>query len=124
MSPPPCRVFLLVVIQRCPSLDVSACVEVEGTYYCRGLTARRVRGGFLAYAPSPLPGCEPLRYVYKARCDLDHLLGVAVPDSTPTRYTLRIRGVTVRYFPAAKVAIIFAKTPTEAEAVATQCRPP
>jgi len=117
-------VYLLVVIQRCPSLDVSTCVEVEGTYYCRGLTARRVRGGFLAYAPSLLPGCAPLRYVYKVRCDLDHLLGVAVPDSTPTRYTLRIKGVTVRYFPAAKVAIIFAKTPTEAEAVAPQCRTP
>jgi len=55
---------------------------------------------------------------------LDHLLGEAVPDSTPTRYTLRIKGVTVRYFPAAKVAIIFAKTPTEAEAVAAQCRSP
>jgi len=78
----------------------------------------------LAYAPSPLPGCEPLRYVYKAHCDLDHLLGEALPDSTPTRYTLRIRGVTVRYFPAAKVAIIFAKTPSEADAVATLCRPP
>jgi len=117
-------VFLLVVIQRCTSLDVSACVEVEGTYYCRGHTARRVGGGYLAYAPSPLPGCAPLRYVYKARCDLDHLLGEAVPDSTPTRYTLRIKGVTVRYFPAAKVAIIFAKTPSEAEAVAAQCRSP
>jgi len=117
-------VFLLVVIQRCPTLDISACAEVEGTYYCRGLTARRVRGGFLAYAPSPLPGCAPLRYVYKARCDLSHLLGEAVPDSTPTRYTLRIGGATVRYFPSAKVAIIFAKTPSEAEAVATQCRQP
>ena len=116
--------YLLVVIQRCPSLDVSTCVEVEGTYYCRRLTARRVGGGFLAYAPALLPGCMPLRYVYKARCDLDHLLAEALPDSTPTRYTLRIRGVTVRYFPAAKVAIIFAKTPSEAEAVATQCRPP
>jgi len=117
-------VFLLVVIQRCPTLDVSTCVEVEGTYYCRGLTARRVRGGFLAYAPALLPGCEPLRYVYKARCDLSHMLGEAVPDSTPIRYTLRIKGVTVRYFPAAKVTIIFAKTPGDAEAVATQCRTP
>ena len=116
--------YLLVVIQQCPSLDVSTCVEVEGTYYCRGYTARRVRGGYLAYAPALLPGCEPLRYVYKARCDLDHLLGEAVPDSTPTRYTLRIGGATVRYFPAAKVAIIFAKTPSDAEAVAAQCRPP
>jgi len=116
-------VYLLVVIQRRPSLDVSTCVEVEGTYYCRGLTARRV-GGFLAYAPALLPGCTPLRYVYKARCDLDHLLGVAVPDSTPTRYTLRVGDATVRYFPAAKVAIIFAKTPSEAEAVVAQCRPP
>jgi len=117
-------VYLLVVIQRCPSLDVSTCVEVEGTYYCRGLTARRVRGRFLAYAPSPLPGCEPLRYVYKVHCDLSHMLDKAVPDSTPTRYTLRIMGATVRYFPAARVAIIFAKTPSDAEAVATQCRPP
>jgi len=113
-----------VVIQRCPTLDVSTCVEVEGTYYCRGLTARRVGGGYLAYAPSPLPGCTPLRYVYKVRCDLDHLLGEALPDSTPTRYTLRIRGVTVRYFPAARVAIIFANTPSEAEAVVAQCRSP
>jgi len=76
----------------------------------------------LAYAPALLPGCAPLRYVYKVRCDLDHLLGVAMPDSTPTRYTLRIKGVTVRYFPAAKVAIIFAKTPSETEAI--QCRTP
>jgi len=113
-----------VVIQRCPSLDVSTCVEVEGTHYCRGLAARRVRGGFLAYAPALLPGCEPLRYVYKAHCDLDHLLAEAVPDSTPTRYTLRIKGVTVRYFQSAKVAIIFAKTPDEAEAVAALCRTP
>jgi len=117
-------VYLLVVIQRCPTLDVSTCVEVEGTYYCRGLTARRVRGGYLAYAPSPLPGCAPLRYVYKVRCDFDHLLGVAVPDSTPTRYTLRVGGATVRYFPASKVAIIFAKTPSDAKAVVTLCRPP
>jgi len=117
-------VFLLVVIQRCPSLDVSTCVEVEGTYYCRGLTARRVGGGFLAYAPSLLPGCAPLRYVYKVHCDLSHMLDKAVPDSTPTRYTLRVGGAAVRYFPAAKVAIIFAKTSTEAEAVATQCRLP
>jgi len=115
--------YPLVVIQRCPALDVSTCVKAEGTYCCRGLTARRVRGGFLAYTPALLPGCTPLRYVYKARCDLDHLLGVAVPDSTPTRYTLRIGDAAVRYFPAAKVAIIFAKTPTEAEAVATQCKP-
>jgi len=105
-------------------LDVSACVEVEGTYYCRGLTARSVRDGYLAYAPSPLPGCTPLRYVYKAHCDLSHMLDKALPDSTPTRYTLRIKGVTVRYFPAAKVAIIFAKTPSDAEAVAAQCEPP
>jgi len=76
-----------------------------------------------AYAPALLPGCAPLRYVYKVRCNLDHLLAEAVPDSTPTRYTLRIKGVTVRYFPASKVVIIFAKTPSEAEAVATQCRP-
>jgi len=62
--------------------------------------------------------------VYKARCDLDHLLGEAVPDSTPTRYTLRIGGATMRYFPAAKVAIIFAKTPSEAEAIVTQCKLP
>jgi len=117
-------VYLLVVIQRCPTLDVSTCVEAEGTYYCRGYTARRVGGGFLAYAPVLLPSCAPLRYVYKARCDLDHLLGEAVPDSTPTRYTLRVGGATVRYFPAAKVAIIFAKTPSDAEAVAKQCRPP
>jgi len=117
-------VYLLVVIQRCPSLDASTCVEVEGTYYCRGYTARRVGSGYLAYAPSPLPGCEPLRYVYKARCDLSHMLGEALPDSTPIRYTLRIKGVTVRYFPAAKVAVIFAKTPSEAEAVAALCRPP
>jgi len=117
-------VYLLVVIERCPSLDVSMCVEVEGTYYCRGFTARRVRGGYLAYAPSPLPGCAPLRYVYKARCDLDHLLDKAVPDSTPTRYILRVGDATVRYFPTAKVAIIFAKTPSEAKAVAAQCRPP
>jgi len=117
-------VYLLVVIQRCPSLDVSKCVEVEGTYYCRGYTARRVGGGFLAYASALLPGCEPLRYVYKVRCDLDHLLGEAVPDSTPTRYTLRVEDATVRYFPAARVAIIFAKTPGEAEAVASLCRPP
>jgi len=117
-------VFLLVVIQRCPALDVSKCVEVEGTYYCRGLTARRVGGGFLAYAPSSLPGCTPLRYVYKARCDLDHLLGEALPDATPTRYTLRIGDATVRYFPAARVAVIFAKTPSDVEAVATQCQPP
>jgi len=117
-------VYLLVVIQRCPSLDVSTCVEVEGTYYCRGYTARRVGGGFLAYAPLPLPGCEPLRYVYKVHCDLSHLLGVAVPDSTPTRYTLRVGDATVRYFPAARVAIIFAKTPSEAEAVAALCRTP
>jgi len=105
-------------------LDVSTCVEVEETYYCRGYTARRVRDGYLAYAPSPLPGCAPLRYVYKARCDLDHLLDKAVPDSTPTRYTLRVGGATVRYFPAARVAIIFAKAPSEAEAVVAQCRPP
>jgi len=116
-------VYLLVVIQRCPSLDVSTCVEVEGTYYCRGFTARRVRDGYLAYAPLPLSGCTSLRYVYKVRCDLSHMLDKAVPDSTPTRYTLRVGGVTVRYFPAAKVAIIFAKTPSEAEAVAAQCRP-
>jgi len=116
--------YLLMVIQRCPSLDVSTCVEVDGTYYCRGLTARRVRGGYLAYASSSLPGCESLRYVYKVRCDLDHLLAEALPDSTPTRYTLRIGGATVRYFPAARVAIIFAKTPAEAEAVAALCRPP
>jgi len=117
-------VYLLVVIQRCPTLDISTCVEVEGTYYCRGFTARRVGGGYLAYAPALLPGCTSLRYVYKVRCDLDHLLEMAVPDSTPTRYTLRIGGATVRYFPAARVAIIFAKTPSEAEAVAKQCRPP
>jgi len=117
-------VFLLVVIQRCPTLEVSTCVEVEGTYYCRGYTARRVGGGYLAYAPSPLPGCAPLRYVYKARCDLDHLLGETVPDSTPTRHTLRFGGATVRYFPSAKVAIIFAKTPTEAEAIVALCRQP
>jgi len=117
-------VYLLVVFQRCPTLDVSTCVEVEGTYYCRGLTARRVGGGFLAYAPSPLPGCEPLRYVYKAHCDLDHLLDKAVPDSTPTRYTLRVGGATVRYFPAARVAIIFAKAPGDTEAVAALCRTP
>jgi len=117
-------VYLLVVIQRCPTLDVSACVEVEGTYYCRRLTARRVGGGFLAYAPSLLPGCTPLRYVYKARCDLDHLLGEALPDFSPTRYTLHVGDVTVRYFPASKVAIIFAKTPSDAETVAALCRPP
>jgi len=116
--------FLLVVIQRCLSLDVSTCVEVEGTYYCRGFTARRVRSGYLAYASALLPGCAPLRYVYKVRCDLDHLLAEAVPDSTPTRYTLRVGDATVRYFPAAKVTIIFAKTPSDAEAVATQRRPP
>jgi len=52
------------------------------------------------------------------------MLDKAVPDSTPTRYTLRIRGATVRYFPAAKAAIIFAKTPSEAEAVATLCQLP
>jgi len=83
----------------------------------RGGLVPRVRGGFLAYAPALLPGCEPLRYVYKALCDLDHLLGEAGPDSSPTRYTLRVGGTTVRYFPAARVAIIFAKTPSEAEAV-------
>jgi len=108
--------------RRAPLHSFSKCVE--GTYYCRGLTARRVGSGYLAYAPAPLPGCTPLRYVYKARCDLSHLLGEALPDSTPTKYILRIKGVTVRYFPAAKVAIIFAKTPSEAEAVATQCRQP
>jgi len=62
--------------------------------------------------------------VYKAHCDLSHMLDKAVPDSTPTRYTLRIGGATVRYFPAAKVAIIFAKTHSEAEAVTALCRPP
>jgi len=117
-------VYFLVVIQRCPSLDVSTCIEVEGTYYCRGLMARRVGSGYLAYAPVELPSCTSLRYVYKARCDLSHMLGEALPDSTPIRYTLRIMGATVRYFPAAKVAVIFAKTPSEAEAVAALCRPP
>jgi len=78
----------------------------------------------LAYAPSPLPGCAPLRYVYKARCDLSHMLDKALPDSTPTRYTLRIGGAAVRHFSVAKMAIIFAKTPGGAEAVAALCRPP
>jgi len=71
-------VYLLVVIQRRPSLAVSICVEVEDTYYCGEYTARRVRGGYLAYSPALLSGCTPLRYVYKARCDLDHLLGEAL----------------------------------------------
>jgi len=62
-----------------------------------------------------------LRYVYRVRCDLSHMVDMAVSDSSLTRYTLRIGGVTVRYFPAAKVAIIFAKTPSEAEAVVTLC---
>jgi len=39
-------------------------------------------------------------------------------------HLLRIGGATVRYFPAARVAIIFAKTPSDAEAVEAQCRPP
>jgi len=52
------------------------------------------------------------------------LLDSAVPDSSPTRYTLRVGSAAVRYFPAAKVAIIFAKTPSEAEAVAALCKPP
>jgi len=39
-------------------------------------------------------------------------------------HLLRIGGATVRYSPSARVAIIFAKTPSEAEAVVTQCRPP
>jgi len=71
-----------------------------------------------------LPCCVFLRYVYKARCDLGHMLGEAVPDATPTRYTLRVGSITVRYFPTARVAIIFAMTPTEAETVAALCRPP
>jgi len=44
--------------------------------------------------------------------------------TTPTRYTLCVGDAAVHYFPAAKVAIIFAKTPSDAEAVATQCRLP
>jgi len=79
---------------------------------------------FLAYFPVLLSCCVFLRYVYKARCDLSHLLGEALPDSTPTRYTLRVGDATVRYFPSAKVAIIFAKTPSEAEAIVALCRPP
>jgi len=52
------------------------------------------------------------------------MLGKVVPDATPTRYTLRVVSTTVRYLPAARVAIIFAMTPTEAETVAALCRPP
>jgi len=36
-------------------------------------------------------------------------------------HLLRIGGAAVRYLPSAEV---FAKTPSDAEAIATQCRPP
>jgi len=93
---------------------------VDGTYYCRDFTVRRVGGGFLAYTPALLLGCTPLRHVYKVRCDLNHLLGEAMLDSSPTRYTFRIGGA----LPSGKNGHNLCQNPDNAEAIAALCRPP